>query len=128
MRKVRSVSGARLFVGKDVLSPQQVAGFFSRLAAKIRKASPTQDEESDSDDEDQQNAVEAEYLHSKLHAVVEEEVALRHPIVSLSRNICNLVHENKLSILSVGMLREICDNLGLNVADITQRSQKKQLK
>ena len=126
MRRVRSQTGARLFLGKDVLSPQQLAGFFSRLAAKIRRASPTQSDESDSDDpdEDQKNAAAAESLHSQLHAVVEDEVALRHPIVSLTRNICNLVHANKLSALSVGMLREICEDLGLNVDGIKQRKKK----
>ena len=124
MRKVRSESGARLFLGSDVLSPQQVAGFFSRLAAKLRKVSSTQHEESSTDDEDQQNAIEAESLCSNLHAVVEEEVALCHPIVSLSRNICNLVHANKLSSLSVRMLREICEDLGLNVDNIAQRRKK----
>ncbi|XP_078367668.1 uncharacterized protein LOC144651598 [Oculina patagonica] len=126
MRKVRSESGARLFLGKDVLSPQQISGFFSRLAAKIRKASPTQDEESDSDDldEEQENAAIAESLHSQLHAVVENEVALQHPIVSLSRNICNLMYANKLLTLTVAMLREICEDLGLNVDDITQKKKK----
>ena len=101
-----------------------MAGFFSRLAAKIRKSSSKQHEEPDSDDEDHQNAAEKESLHSKLHAVVEEEIALRHPIVALSRNICNLVHDNKLSTLSVAMLREICESLGLNVDDITERKKK----
>jgi len=115
MPKVRNESGSRLFLGSDVFSPQQVAGFFSRLAAKIRKSSSKQHEETDSDDEDHQNADEKESLHSKHHAVVEEEIALRNPIVALSRSICNLVHDNKLSTLSVAILREICENLGLNV-------------
>ena len=52
------------------------------------------------------------------------KIALRHPIVALSRNICNLVHDNKLSTLSVAMLREICESLGLNVDDITERKKK----
>ena len=117
MRKVRSESGVRLFLGKDVLSSQQVSGLFSRLAAKIQKASPTEPDE-------QENAIEAESLHSQLHEVVHDEVALRHPIVSLSRNICNLVNTNKLSSLSVGMLKEICESLGLNVDDIKQRRKK----
>ena len=96
----------------------------SRLAAKIRKSSSKQHEEPDSDDEHHQNAAEKESLHSKLHAVVEEEIALRHPIVALSRNIRNLVHDNNLSTLSVAMLREICESLGLNVDDITERKKK----
>ena len=72
-----------------------MAGFFTRLAAKIRKASSTQHEESANDDDDQQNLFEVKYLHSRLHAVVEEEIALKHPTVVLCRNICNLVHAFK---------------------------------
>ena len=60
----------------------------------------------------------------KLHEVVHNKVALRHLIVSLSRNICNLVNANKLSTVSVGMLKEICESLGLNVDDIEQRRKK----
>ena len=114
--KVRSESGVRLFLGKDVLSSQQVSSFFSRLAAKIRKASSTEAEKLESNDD--------ESLHSDLQEVVHDEVALRHPIVSLSRNICNLVSANKLSSLSVGMLKEICESLGLNMDDIKQRRKK----
>ena len=88
------------------------------MAAKIRKASSPEAEKPESDDDEQQNAVEAESLHSQLHEVVRDEVALRHPIVSPSRDICNLVNANKLSSLSVGMLKEICKSLGLNVDDI----------
>ena len=118
---MRGESEARLFVGKDVLSPQQISGFFSRLAAKYRKSSPTQHGESESGDEDQ-NAAEAESLHSELHAVVQKEAALTHQIVAqLSRNICHMVHANKLPTLTVGMLREICENLGFNVADIKKK-------
>lgn len=101
-----------------------MSGFFSRLVAKIRKASPTEAEEPESDDDQQQNAVETESLNSQLHEVVQDEVALRHPIVSLSRNIYNLVKANKLSTLSVGMLKEICVSLELNMDDIRQRRKK----
>ena len=123
-RRICEKLGVRLFLGKNVLSSHQVSTFFNRLAAKIRKASPTEAEKPESDDDEQQNAVEAESLHSQLHEVVHDEVALRHPIVSLSRNICNLVNANKLSTLSVGMLKEICESLGLNVDNIKQRRKK----
>ena len=70
MRRVRDEKAARIFSGKDILSPQQVAGFFSRLAAtRIRKTSATSNEESGSEDEGQ-CAVEAEALHSHLKEVV----------------------------------------------------------
>ena len=102
---------------------RQVAGFFSRLAARIRKTSATSNEESGSEDEEQ-CAVEAEALHSHLREVVSEEIALRHPIVALSRNICSLVHAKKLSTLTVAVLRDICEDIGLNVDDITEKRKK----
>ncbi|CAH3192440.1 unnamed protein product [Porites evermanni] len=123
MRRVRDEKAARIFSGKDILSPQQVAGFFSRLAARIRKTSATSNEESGSEDEEQ-CAVEAEALHSHLKEVVSEEIALRHPIVALSRNICSLVHTKKLSTLTVAVLRDICEDIGLNVDDITEKRKK----
>ena len=123
MRRVRDEKAARIFSGKDILSPQQVAGFFSRLAARIRKTSATSNEESGSEDEEQ-CAVEAEALHSHLREVVSEEIALRHPIVALSRNICSLVHTKKLSTLTVAVLRDICEDIGLNVDDITEKRKK----
>ena len=94
-----------------------------RLAARIRKTSATSNEESGSEDEGQ-CAVEAEALHSHLKEVVSEEIALRHPIVALSRNICSLVHTEKLSTLTVAVLRDICEEIGLNVDDITEKRKK----
>ena len=60
----------------------------------------------------------------QLHEVVHDEVALHHPIVSLSRNMCNLVNANKLSTLSVSTLKDICESLRLNVDNIKQRRKK----
>ena len=60
MRKVKSEWGVRLFLGKDVLSSQQVSGFFSRSAVKIRNVSSTEAKKPEIDDDEQQNAVEAE--------------------------------------------------------------------
>ena len=51
------------FLENMFFSSQQVSGFFSRLAAKIRKDSATEAEKPESDDDEQQNVVEAESLH-----------------------------------------------------------------
>ena len=59
-----------------------------------------------------------------LQAIVEEEIVSRHPIVALSRNICNLVHTKNLSTLPVAMLRVICEGIGLNVNDVTGKRKK----
>ena len=63
-------------------------------------------------------------LHSHLKEVVSKEIALRHPIVALSRNICSWVHTKKLSTLTVAVLRDICEDIGLNVDDITEKRKK----
>ena len=99
-------------VERNILSLQQVAGFFSRLAARIRKTPATSNKECESEDEEQ-SAVEAEGIHSHLKAVVNEEIALCHPIVALSCYICSLVHAKKLSTLTVAMLRDICEGVVL---------------
>ena len=111
MRQARDENGARIFVGKDLLSSQQIAGVFSRLATKVRKSSPSvepyESEDESADQNNDQKAAEAATRLSDLHGLVEREVALRHPIVCFSHNICSLVHINKLLLLTVANLREI---------------------
>ena len=82
-----------------------MAGFFSRWDEHTENVSDTVNEERKSEDEEQQSAVEADALQLQLHlqAIVEEEIVLRHPIVALSRNICNLVHTKNLSTLPVAI-------------------------
>ena len=48
MRKAKDVNGERLFDNTEFLTAQQVASFFSRLAAK-----KTTDEDTEDDDEDE---------------------------------------------------------------------------
>lgn len=96
-----------------------MAGFFSRRDEDTENVSDTENEERKSEDEEYPSAVEADALHLHLQAIVEEEIVLRHPIVALSRNICNLVHTKNLSILPVAMLRVICEGIGLNVNEVT---------
>ena len=53
-----------------------------------------------------------------------KRLLLKFPIVSSSGyNICELMRmgKKKLMSLSVDMLRSICDELGVDVSDITQR-------
>ena len=53
-----------------------------------------------------------------------DTVKREYKFFTLSRRICNLVNANKLSTLLVGMLREICESLGLNVDNIKQSRKK----
>ena len=77
-----------------------MAGFFSRWDEDTENVSDTENEESESEAEEQQSTVVAEALDLHLQEIVQEEIVLRHPIVTLSRNICNLVHTKKLIYLT----------------------------
>ena len=126
MRSARDELGARRFLPEEVLTGQQVTGFFSRLAAK-KKLPPSSANRDESDDEttrEDDRAAQAQVIQSKVCAQVMRKVSLQHPIVSSSGyNICEIMRtgKKKLTSLSVDMLRSICDELGVDVSDITQR-------
>lgn len=126
MRSSRDELGARRFLPEEVLTGQQITGFFSRLAAKKRLPPSTvnrekSDEETTREDD---RASQEQVIQSEICVQVMREVSLQHPIVSSSGyNICELMRmgKKKLMSLSVDMLRSICDELGVDVSDITQR-------
>ena len=126
MRSARDELGTRRFQPEEVLTGQQIIGFFSRLAAK-KKLAPSTVNGGDSDDEvpgEDNRAAEAEATHSEMCVHVMKAVSLQHPIVSSSGyNICELMRarKKKPTSLSVDMLRGICIELGVDVSDITQR-------
>ena len=126
MRSARDEFGTRRFQPEEVLTGQQITGFFSRLAAK-KKLAPSTVNGGDSDDEvpgEDNRAAEAEATHSEMCVHVMKAVSLQHPIVSSSGyNICELMRarKKKPTSLSVDMLRGICIELGVDVSVITQK-------
>ena len=52
---------------------------------------------------------------------VMDGLGLKHPIIFDKYNICEIACQSKLSKFSVGMLREICITLGLDVSSITSK-------
>ena len=126
MRSSRDELGARPFLPEEVLTGQQIIGFFSQPAGKKRPPPSTVNrEESDKETtrEDDRGSQE-QVIQSEICAQVMREVSLKHPIVSSSGyNICELMcmGKEKLMSLSVDMLRSICDELGVDVSDVTQR-------
>ena len=130
MSLARDQTGARRFHPDEVLTSQQISGFFSRLSAKKRvvgagdgaKSVEVSDAESA---EENETSAEAEIYRSALYANVIRDVALQHPVVSSDRNICELVQRNKLTTLSVDILRKACIDLGLDISDIFAQKRKK---
>ena len=91
MNLVRDKAGGRRFQPDEVLTSQQISGFFSRLSAKKRlevtaagneaKASEVSEVDMESVDEDEISA-EAESHLSSVSANEMRDVAIQHPIVS----------------------------------------------
>lgn len=128
MNLARDQTGKRLFQPDEVLTSQQISGFFSRLSAKKRLVG---DEENSSkavgeeSADENRNSAEAESYFSTVCASVMRDVALQHPIVSINLNICELAKKNTLRSLKVDVLRKICIDLGMDISDISPQKRKK---
>ena len=134
MSLARDQAGGRRFQPDEVLTSQQISGFFSRLSGKKRlevtaagneaKASEVSEVDMESVDEDEISA-EAESHLSAVCANVMRDVAIQHPIVSFDLNICELVQKRTLTTLRVDRLRDMCIDLGLDISDISPQKRKK---
>ena len=109
MRYARKENGERLFKVEDFLSAQQIRGYFSRSAAKLKRATlsrPAAETLADASNDIQ--AAEEEEAYSSARTSVLGQCQLTHPIVYDTLNVCSLYHANKLSKLTVAQLRAIC--------------------
>lgn len=111
MRKARSSSGERLFNVSEFLTAQQVASFFSRMAAKVKNQTTTGESISDQDIlamEDEQNFYSAkESVMAELH--------VQHPISYDQYDICSMVKDKTLTKLKLAVLKLLCENLNLSM-------------
>ena len=136
MRLARDQVGQRRFQPDEVLTSQQISGFFSRLSAKKKlevtaagkeatEASEVSEVDMKSADEDEISAEAESYLSAAVCANVLTDVAIQHPIVSFDLNICELVPKRKLTTLRVDRLRDMCIDLELDISDISPEKRKK---
>ena len=117
MRAAKDCSGKRLFSINEFLTFQQIQSFFSRVAAKRNVDIVTEEEE-----EEELSAHQEEVL-SEMRSDVSTQVALYHPVMYDTYNICDLAASSgKLkAIFSVSVLRDISLSLGVEVSPITVR-------
>ncbi|XP_078349668.1 uncharacterized protein LOC144634549 [Oculina patagonica] len=101
MRFARKMDGTKRFKSDDYLSAQQIQGFFSRMAAKLRHG------ELDLLEEDIRAAEEEQMMDDTRQAIL-EQVQLRHPIVYDTLDICAMYREKRLKQLSIAMLNTVC--------------------
>ena len=99
----------------------QIQSYFSRKASKLRNAH-SDDEQSDQEEDviEDVMAAEDEAAHENVRTAVLEEVALRHPIVFDTFNLCDMYGSGKLRKLRVSMLRSICEYFDIEVRNIKQ--------
>lgn len=85
MRRARASNGERLFRVSEFLTAQQVASFFSRMAAKIRQQTIPEDISSDPDI----IAMEDEQNFSSAKEAVMTTLNVKHPVSYDQYNICS---------------------------------------
>ena len=122
MRYARNQDGEKLFTVSEFLTAKQIQSYFSRKASKLRHSpSDYAESEEEAEVDEDLTAVEEEVAHENVRAIVLEEVALRHPIVYDTFNLCNIHKAGKLRQLSVLMLRSICEYFDIEVSNIKGR-------
>lgn len=114
MRTAKDSNGNRLFKFSEFLTTQQIRSFFSRLAAKRSVDVVTEE------DEEEEICARHEEALSEMRRDVSNLVALQHPIMHDTYNICELASSGKLAAtFRVTVLRDICIFLGIDVSDVT---------
>lgn len=107
MRRAQGPNGERLFRVSEFLSPQQITSYFSRLAAKQKRGAPVDDHDLCAYEE------EGNFAEARMMAL--ERIQLEHPICYDQYNICSMVADDKLNLLKLTMLQNICRGLELGV-------------
>ena len=121
MRKARNADGSCKFDTSSYLTSQQIASFFSRLAAKRVAAAESQDEKGEHQEEmDRIQEQNIQDLSNKVMA----EMSIQHPIMYDTHNICEIVACSKLSKFSVQMLQDICNFHELDISSIAIKRKK----
>ena len=110
MRFAKDKEGRRQFTVREFLTAQQVQSFFSRRASGLPQVTT----------EDTKAAEESE-AYDNARTLDLKEVQLCHPIVFDSFNLCDMSRKNRLTDLSVAMLRTVCEHFDIDVKEITVR-------
>ena len=92
MRTAMNTDGTRKFKKEDFLSSRQIAGFFSRTAAKKKI---DVDFDDNNDIQLQQELFDAAVQEMKRNVI--DEMAVQHPILLENFDICKMSSESKLS-------------------------------
>ena len=78
----------------------------------------------DDDDDDDLVSAMAEKEFDQVRQEIMNEIAIQHPIIYGSYNICQMTLTSKLSNFSIPMLQDICKQFEINTSSIKQRRKK----
>ncbi|KAL9961974.1 hypothetical protein ACROYT_G031023 [Oculina patagonica] len=113
MRRALDSDGKRLCQPTEFLTVTQITSFFSRLAAKVRKqVVPTEDDICAAQEESNFCEARQEILTS---------IQADHPITFDQYNICEMVKNNTLKKLKLGLLQMLCEKFELEFPSTGQR-------
>ena len=112
------LQGKRMFSSEELLTASQVAGFFSRLAAKKSLFN-------DDDLEEEIECATQEVIIEELTDEVSRELFPVHPIMWDKYNLCRMTSGGKFNTtkLSVAKLSDICAGLDIAVDVSIKRKQ-----
>ena len=114
MRRVKHSDGSNIFDKCDYPTPLQIAGFFFRLSAKKTYS----EEQSSEEEEPERNELITERAIEEMSNEVTKALALQHPIMYETYNICEIVGQCRLAKFSIRTLQNICAALELDVASM----------
>ena len=118
MMSAMDLQGKRMFSSEELLTASQVAGFFSRLAAK----------KSLFNDDELEEEIECATQEASIEELTDEvsrELFPVHPIMWDKYNLCRITSGGKFNTakLSVAKLRDICAGLDIAVDASIKRKQ-----
>ena len=110
MRRAKGLNGERLFSVSEFLTTQQVASFFSRMAAKVKQqTAPCAQAVTEQD----LVAMEEEFNLSNAKESVFEQLNVTHPIHYQQYNICSMVKKSTLKNLKLAILKLLSKSFNL---------------
>ena len=115
MRRVKHSDGSNIVDKCDYLTPLQIAGFFSRLSAKKTYSV----EQSSEEEESERSELITETPNEEMSNEVTKTLALQHPIMCETYNICEIVGQSRLAKFLIRTLQNICTAFELDVASMT---------
>ena len=112
MRFAKKIDDSRLFSGDEFLNAQQIQSYFSRMSAKLRHATISE--------QDTAAAQDADSFDQTRQQVI-ETVQLNHPIMYENLDLCKMFKTDTLKKVNITLLKSICEYYDIEVENFNQK-------